>query len=70
MDKILSDAIYDLLKPKRYIEQTFIVQEGGPVDEVVFIIQGKVLVSSKKDSKPEELNRLTKGHFYGEELVD
>ncbi|XP_004150313.1 cyclic nucleotide-gated ion channel 1 isoform X2 [Cucumis sativus] len=72
-DKLL-DAICDYLKPMLYIERSVIVQEGEPLDEMVFIIQGKVMIYSKRDSEAvdnsSESRWLTKGDFYGEDLLD
>ncbi|TYK31716.1 cyclic nucleotide-gated ion channel 1-like isoform X1 [Cucumis melo var. makuwa] len=74
MDKRLLDAICDYLKPVLYIERSFIVQEGEPLDEMVFIIQGKVMIYSKRDSEGADgfsgSGWLTKGDFYGEDLLD
>lgn len=74
MDKRLLDAICDYLKPVLYIERSFIVQEGEPLDEMVFIIQGKVMIYSKRDSEGADGSSgsgwLTKGDFYGEDLLD
>lgn len=74
MDDKLLDAICDYLKPMLYIERSVIVQEGEPLDEMVFIIQGKVMIYSKRDSEAvdnsSESRWLTKGDFYGEDLLD
>ncbi|CAK9318197.1 unnamed protein product [Citrullus colocynthis] len=72
-DKVL-DAICDYLKPVLYIERNLIVQEGEPLDEIVFIIRGKVMIYSKKEGEGAAgcsgSKWLTKGDFYGEDLLD
>lgn len=74
MDEQLLNAICDYLKPVLYIERSFIVQEGEPLDEMVFIIRGKVMIYSKRDGESgadsSESKWLTKGDFYGEGLLD
>ncbi|XP_038904375.1 cyclic nucleotide-gated ion channel 1-like [Benincasa hispida] len=74
MDDKLLNAICDYLKPVLYIERNLIVQEGEPLDEIVFIIRGKVMIYSKRDSEGAAGSSgskwLTKGDFYGEDLLD
>lgn len=74
MDEKLKDAICEYLKPMLYIERSFIVQEGEPLDEMVFIIRGKVMIYSKRDGEVATGSSgskwLTKGDFYGENLLD
>jgi len=43
MDEQLLDAMCDLLKPVLYTEKSSIVREGDPVDEMLFIMRGKLL---------------------------
>ena len=42
MDERLLDAICERLKPSLFTENTFIVREGDPVDEMLFIIRGRL----------------------------
>ncbi|RWR88819.1 putative cyclic nucleotide-gated ion channel 5 [Cinnamomum micranthum f. kanehirae] len=42
MDERLLDAICERLKPSLYTENTYIVREGDPVDEMLFIIRGRL----------------------------
>ena len=42
MDERLLDAICERLKPSLYTERTYIVREGDPVDEMLFIICGRL----------------------------
>ncbi|GFQ08556.1 cyclic nucleotide-gated ion channel 1 [Phtheirospermum japonicum] len=43
MDDQLLDAMCDRLKPVLYTEDSYIVREGDPVDEMLFIMRGKLL---------------------------
>ncbi|KAF9616213.1 hypothetical protein IFM89_028989 [Coptis chinensis] len=44
MDEQLLDAMCDRLKPAFYTtEESYIVREGDPVDEMLFIMRGKLL---------------------------
>ncbi|KAJ7962750.1 putative Cyclic nucleotide-gated ion channel [Quillaja saponaria] len=42
MDERLLDAICERLKPSLCTESTYIVREGDPVDEMLFIIRGRL----------------------------
>lgn len=42
MDERLLDAICERLKPILYTEKTYLVREGDPVDEMLFIIRGRL----------------------------
>lgn len=74
MDDKLLDAICDCLRPVLYIERSLIIQEGEPLDEMVFIIRGQVRIYSKSDNgiaaSSSLFNCLTKGDFYGEALLE
>jgi cyclic nucleotide gated channel len=43
MDEQLLDALCDRLQPVLYTEESYIVREGDPVDEMLFIMRGKLL---------------------------
>ena len=43
MDERLLDVMYDCLKPVLYIENSCIVREGDPVDEMLFVMHGELL---------------------------
>ncbi|KAL8134618.1 hypothetical protein AgCh_009585 [Apium graveolens] len=43
MDEQLLDAMCDRLKPVLYTEKSCIVREGDPVDEMLFVMRGKIL---------------------------
>ncbi|XP_022945925.1 cyclic nucleotide-gated ion channel 1-like isoform X1 [Cucurbita moschata] len=74
MDDKLLNAICDCLRPVLYIERSLIIQEGEPLDEMVFIIRGQVRIYSKSDNgiaaSSSLFNCLTKGDFYGEALLE
>ena len=46
MDEQLLDAMCDRLKPVLYTEDSFIVREGDLVDEMLFIMRGKLLTTT------------------------
>lgn len=68
MDKRLLEAICDHLKPVLYIEHSFILRKGDPLDEMLFITRGKVLTYTTAGR--EGADCLEKGDFYGQELLD
>lgn len=68
MDKRLLDAICDHLKPVLYIEHSFILRKGDPLDEMLFITRGKLLTYTTEGRAGA--NCLSKGDFYGQELLD
>ncbi|XP_074374193.1 calcium-dependent protein kinase 13-like [Apium graveolens] len=44
MDEQLLDAMCDRLKPVLYTEKSYIVREADPVDEMLFVMRGKILM--------------------------
>ncbi|KAF4380233.1 hypothetical protein F8388_024526 [Cannabis sativa] len=56
-----------LKKPVTYSEKSYIVRKGEPLDMVLFITQGVVWTFG---SSTTPTNRLQKGDFYGNELVE
>lgn len=71
MDERLLDAICERLKPSLYTERTFIVREGDPVDEMFFIIRGRLESVTTDGGRSGFFNRgvLKEGDFCGEELL-
>ncbi|XP_058743880.1 cyclic nucleotide-gated ion channel 1-like [Vicia villosa] len=65
MDKQLLDAMYDKLKPVLYTEKSYVVREGDPVDEMLFIMRGKLATTTGIFNSWE----LKSGDFCGEELL-
>lgn len=71
MDDRLLDAVCERLKPSLYTEDTYIVREGDPVDEMLFIIRGHLDSVTTGGGRTGFLNRgfLKQGDFCGEELL-
>ncbi|KAF3448001.1 hypothetical protein FNV43_RR08709 [Rhamnella rubrinervis] len=70
IDGQVLDAICDHLKPVGYAENTHIIREGDPLDQMLFITEGTVCVykASSHGGRSKSTKRL-KGDYYGEELV-
>ncbi|GAA0151619.1 ligand-gated ion channel [Lithospermum erythrorhizon] len=71
MDERLLDAICERLKPCLYTEKTYLVREGDPVDEMLFIIRGRLESVTTDGGRSGFFNRslLKEGDFCGEELL-
>ncbi|KAM7267042.1 hypothetical protein ACFE04_009208 [Oxalis oulophora] len=71
MDERLLDAICERLKPSLFTERTYIVREGDPVDEMLFIIRGRLESVTTDGGRSGFFNRslLKEGDFCGEELL-
>ncbi|WJX80378.1 hypothetical protein P8452_63387 [Trifolium repens] len=71
MDEQLLDAMCDRMKPVLYTEKSCIIREGDPVDEMIFIMRGKVAIMTTNDERTGFFNSffLRPGDFCGEELV-
>ncbi|OIT04668.1 PREDICTED: cyclic nucleotide-gated ion channel 1 [Nicotiana attenuata] len=71
MDEQLLDALCDRLRPVLYTENSFIVREGDPVDEMLFIMRGKLLTVTTNGGRTGFFNAdyLKAGDFCGEELL-
>ncbi|CAL9008844.1 unnamed protein product [Prunus brigantina] len=71
MDEQLLDAMCDLLKPVLYTEESYIVREGDPVDEMLFIMRGRLLTMTTNGGRTGFFNSeyLKAGDFCGEELL-
>lgn len=71
MDERLLDAICERLKPTLYTEMTYIVREGDPVDEMLFVIRGRMESVTTDGGRSGFFNRglLKEGDFCGEELL-
>jgi len=57
MDERLLDAICERLKPSLCTESTYIVREGDPVDEMLFIIRGQLESSTTDGGRTGFYNR-------------
>ncbi|KAJ0785311.1 putative cyclic nucleotide-binding domain, Ion transport domain, rmlC-like jelly roll [Helianthus annuus] len=71
MDERLLDAICERLKPSLYTECTYVLREGDPVDEMLFIIRGRLESVTTDGGRSGFFNRgfLKEGDFCGEELL-
>ncbi|GAU13636.1 hypothetical protein TSUD_347400 [Trifolium subterraneum] len=71
MDDKLLDAMCDRLKPVLYTEKSCIVREEDPVDEMIFIMRGKVATMTTNGGRTGFFNSffLMPGDFCGEELL-
>ncbi|XP_028794754.1 cyclic nucleotide-gated ion channel 1 [Neltuma alba] len=71
MDEQLLDAMCDRLKPILYTEKSYIVREGDPVDEMLFIMRGKLATTTTNGGRTGFFNSsvLQAGDFCGEELL-
>ncbi|KAL2251824.1 UNVERIFIED_CONTAM: Cyclic nucleotide-gated ion channel 1 [Sesamum indicum] len=71
MDEQLLDAMCSRLKPVLYTENSFIVREGDPVDEMLFIMRGNILTMTTNGGRTGFFNSvyLMAGDFCGEELL-
>ncbi|KAL8260893.1 hypothetical protein R6Q59_024942 [Mikania micrantha] len=71
MDERLLDAICERLKPSLYTEKTYVLREGDPVDEMLFIIRGRLESVTTDGGRSGFFNRgfLKEGDFCGEELL-
>lgn len=71
MDDRLLDAICERLKPSLYTETTYVLREGDPVDEMLFIIRGRLESVTTDGGRSGFFNRgfLKEGDFCGEELL-
>ncbi|KAG1330331.1 putative Cyclic nucleotide-gated ion channel 1 [Cocos nucifera] len=71
MDDQLMDAMCDRLKPVLYTEDSCIVREGDPVNEMLFIMRGKLESMTTNGGRTGFFNSdiLKAGDFCGEELL-
>ncbi|KAJ4822282.1 Protein CNGC15c [Turnera subulata] len=71
MDERMLDAICERLKPSLCTEGTFLVREGDPVNEMLFIIRGNLDSYTTNGGRTGFFNscRIGPGDFCGEELL-
>ncbi|KAJ8553616.1 hypothetical protein K7X08_024294 [Anisodus acutangulus] len=71
MDERMLDAICERLKPSLCTENTYIVREGDPVGEMMFIIRGRLESVTTDGGRSGFFNRgiLKENDFCGEELL-
>ena len=70
LDKHLLDSMCEYLKPVLFTKRSFILQEGDPIDMMLFIMKGKLanIITFGWNTKPYT-DILKAGDFCGEELV-
>ncbi|KAF9671145.1 hypothetical protein SADUNF_Sadunf12G0017100 [Salix dunnii] len=70
MEEQVLDAMCDRLKPVLYTEESYIVREGDPVDEMLFVMQGKLSTRTTSGGRTGVFisEYLEAGDFCGEEL--
>nr|XP_011470672.1 PREDICTED: cyclic nucleotide-gated ion channel 1-like [Fragaria vesca subsp. vesca] len=66
------DLICGYLKPIIYNENNFILQEGDPVDKMLFITQGDAIIyrTSPDGSGSSSTSSISNGDHYGEQLLN
>jgi len=71
MDEKLIDAVCDRLKPVLYTENSIIAREGDPVNEMLFIMRGKLETTTTNGGRTGFFNSvfLEAGDFCGEGLL-
>ena len=71
MDDRLLDAMCDRLKPALYTDKSYIVREGDPVEEMLFIIRGNLVSTTTNGGRTGFFNAadLKAGDFCGEDLL-
>ncbi|CAN8284083.1 unnamed protein product [Cochlearia groenlandica] len=71
MDERLLDAICVRLKPCLFTEKSYLVREGDPVNEMLFIIRGRLESVTTDGGRSGFYNRslLKEGDFCGDELL-
>ncbi|MED6158030.1 Protein CNGC15c [Stylosanthes scabra] len=71
MDERMLDAICERLKPALCTESTYLVREGDPVNEMLFIIRGNLDSYTTNGGRTGFFNscRIGPGDFCGEELL-
>lgn len=71
MDEQLLDAVCERLQPTLFTPGTNVVQEGDPVNEMLFIIRGNLKSETTNGGRTGFFNvgKLEPGHFCGDELL-
>lgn len=71
MDRLLLDAICERLVSSLNTKDTYIIREGDPVNEMLFIIRGELESSTTDGGRSGFFNSITlrAGDFCGEELL-
>jgi cyclic nucleotide gated channel len=71
MDEQLLDAVCDKLKPVLYTENSYAIREGDPVEEMLFVMRGKLMSATTNGGRTGFFNAvyLKPSDFCGEDLL-
>ncbi|KAK8570550.1 hypothetical protein V6N13_032167 [Hibiscus sabdariffa] len=71
MDERLLDAMCHRLKPALYTDKSYIVREGDPVEEMLFVIRGNLISTTTNGGRTGFFNsvHLKAGDFCGDDLL-
>ncbi|XP_010522922.1 PREDICTED: putative cyclic nucleotide-gated ion channel 13 [Tarenaya hassleriana] len=71
MDEQLLDAVCDRLKPVLYTENSYVIREGDPVEEMMFVMRGKLMSATTNGGRTGFFNAvyLKASDFCGEDLL-
>ncbi|KAJ0250061.1 putative cyclic nucleotide-gated ion channel 13 [Hirschfeldia incana] len=71
MDEQLLDAVCDKLRPVLYTENSYAIREGDPVEEMLFIMRGKLMSATTNGGRTGFFNAvyLNASDFCGEDLL-
>ncbi|KAJ0092753.1 hypothetical protein Patl1_25787 [Pistacia atlantica] len=71
MNEPLLNELCDLLKPMLYTEDSYFVREGHPVDEMLFVMQGKLSSVATDGGRARFYNAyyVRDGDYFGEVLI-
>ncbi|XP_020870174.1 probable cyclic nucleotide-gated ion channel 10 isoform X2 [Arabidopsis lyrata subsp. lyrata] len=71
MDEQLLDAVCDRLKPVLYTENSYVIREGDPVGEMLFVMRGRLVSATTNGGRSGFFNavNLKASDFCGEDLL-
>ncbi|XP_010462522.1 PREDICTED: probable cyclic nucleotide-gated ion channel 10 isoform X2 [Camelina sativa] len=71
MDEQLLDAVCDRLKPVLYTENSYVIREGDPVGEMMFVMRGRLISATTNGGRTGVFNAvdLKASDFCGEDLL-
>lgn len=71
MDEQLLDAVCDKLRPVLYTENSYAIREGDPVEEMLFVMRGKLMSATTNGGRTGFFNAvyLKASDFCGEDLL-
>ncbi|WZZ41657.1 hypothetical protein YC2023_037916 [Brassica napus] len=71
MDEQLLDAVCDKLRPVLYTENSYAIREGDPVEEMLFVMRGKLMSATTNGGRTGFFNAvyLNASDFCGEDLL-